>query len=53
MIAASVKPDIAFPGRGGSVVKHLLREPEGSNSGRAIPNPLKMVPAATLLNAQH
>ena len=39
----------------GSVVEHPLRDREvvGSNPGRAIPKALKMVPVATLLDAQH
>ena len=42
-------------GPGGSVVEHPLRDREvvGSNPGRAIPKALKMVPVATLLDAQH
>ena len=37
------------------MVEHPLREQEvvGSNSGRAMLKPLKMVPVATLLGAQH
>ena len=37
------------------MVEHSLRYREvvGSNSGRAIPKALKMVPVATLLDAQH
>ena len=39
----------------GSVVEHQLwdREVVGSNTGRAIPKALKMVPVASLLGAQH
>ena len=39
----------------GSVVEHPARDREvvGSNSGRAIPKALKMVPVATFLGAQH
>ena len=37
------------------MVVHPLRDREvvGSNPGRAIPKALKMVPVATLLDAQH
>ena len=39
----------------GSVVEHPLRDREvvGSNPGRAIPKAIKMVPVATLIDAQH
>ena len=46
-------PSLAGPA--GSVVEHPLQDQEvvGSNPGRAIPKALKMVPVATLLDAQH
>ena len=39
----------------GSVVEHPLRDREimGSNPGRAMPKAFRMVPVATLLDAQH